>query len=215
MTYVSWAALYEGPTDQAYFDVLVPRVMEDIVLTQGIRNSTIPGTPAVRLSRGTVAAVANEACESRDAFHLVFIHSDTGGRNQEADLHARSEAYCEAMHAVCEWPRRRCVAIAPRHEMEAWLLADPNAITSALGFIGDPTDLGLPVGARQAERLQDPKAVLGAAMRLVRGRRRRFEISQILPAVAQRQSLALLRRSNSFRGFEGRLTGALADLGCV
>jgi hypothetical protein len=80
MTYVSWATFYEGPTDQAYFELLIPRVMEDIIMLHGIRHSTIPPAPAVRLRRGQVDEVAREACAARAAFYLVFIHADTGGR---------------------------------------------------------------------------------------------------------------------------------------
>jgi hypothetical protein len=81
VTYLCWAALYEGTTDHVYFDILIPRLMDDIILRRGTRNVTIPTAPAVRLQRGPVAEVAREACAAREAFHLVFIHADTGGRN--------------------------------------------------------------------------------------------------------------------------------------
>ena len=80
MTYVSWAACYEGESDAAYFDVLIPRVMEAIVMTQGTRHADIAAAPAVRLRRREVDKVAHEACAAREAFHLIFIHGDTGGR---------------------------------------------------------------------------------------------------------------------------------------
>ncbi len=215
MTYLSWAALYEGAIDEAYFEVLIPRVMEAITLAHGIRNSIVPPTPAIILQRGTVAKVAQEACEARDAFHLVFIHADTGGRALEADLEARSVRYCEAMHAVCNWPPIRCITISPRHETEAWMLADPQAVTEALGYLGSPVSIGLPLDANRAERLGDPKAVLAAAMTSVRGRRRQVNVRQIVPAIAQRQSLAMLRRATSFVAFEASVQAALADLGSI
>jgi hypothetical protein len=196
MTYVSWAALYEGSTDQAYFELLIPRVMEEIILQRGIRHTTIPPAPAVRLKRGAVDSVAKEACATRDAFHLVFIHADTGGRAREASLDERSDYYCEAMHVLCSWPCVRCITIAPRHETEAWVLADPRAVTSALGYLGSPESIGLPGNAVQAERLGDPKAVLEAAVSQVRKRRRLFDAKQIFPAIAQRQSLVNLREAS-------------------
>ena len=215
MTYVSWAALYEGGMDEAYFELLIPRIMEDILRHHGTRNSTIPPAPAVRLHRDTVEKVAREACAARDAFHLVFIHADTGGRAMEVDLSDRSMRYCEAMHAVCRLPLARCVVIAPRHETEAWVLADPNAVTAAFGYTGSVDSLGLPASAADAERLDDPKATLAAAMTRVRGRRRRPDIRQIVPAIAQRQSLDTLRQTRSFATFEASLRIALSDLGCV
>jgi Domain of unknown function (DUF4276) len=215
MTYVSWAAFYEGATDEAYFELLVPRVMEDIIMRLGTRHSTIPPAPAVRLQRGAIETVAREACSARDSFHLVFIHADTGGRSLEADLAGRSVRYCEAMYALCDWPLVRCITITPRHETEAWILADPTAVTAALGYLGSPSAIGLPGDANEAERLGDPKAVLAAAVGRVRGRRRPFDAKQIFPAIAQRQSLDNLRMAKSFAAFELSLRAGLADLGCI
>lgn len=215
MTYVAWAAVYEGGTDEVYFELLIPRIMEEIVRLHGTRSSTIPTAPAVRLHRGTVEKVAQEVCAARDAFHLVFIHADTGGRAMESDSDRRSIRYCEAMHAVCEWPPARCIVISPRHETEAWMLADPFAVTGAFGYTGPPNSIGLPVNASDAERLENPKETLAAAMIQVRGRRRRPDIRQIIPAIAQRQSLDNLRRSRSFTSFEASLRVALGDLGCI
>lgn len=215
MTYVSWAALYEGATDQAYFEQLIPRVMEDVIMARGIRDSTIPPMPAVRLQRRTVEMVAQEACAAKDAFHLAFIHADTGGRNREVNLAERSLDICETMHTLCDWHRVRCITISPRHETEAWIIADPQAVTAALGYIGSPHSIGLPSDAHQAERLSDPKAVLAAAVRQVRGRRRPIDVKQIFPAIAQRQSLVSLRQSQSFAAFEASVVAALADLRCI
>src|ERR1700722_15591805 len=135
---ISWAALYEGATDQAYFELLIPRLMADIIMVLGTRHSTIPPAPAVRLQRGPVENVAKEACAARDAFHVLFIHADTGGRALEARLEKRSVQYCEAVQTLCGWPPVRCVTISPRHETEAWILADPQAVTAALGYVGSP-----------------------------------------------------------------------------
>src|ERR1022692_1991484 len=213
MTYLSWAVLYEGDSVAAYLDLLVPRLIDEILMARGRGHSTIPAAPALRLRRGAVDEVAREACEARDAFYLVFVHADTGGRNLEASLETRASAYCEAMHALCDWPPVRCITISPRHEVEAWILADSQAVTSALGYNGSPGSSGLPTSAAEAERLPDPKAVLSGAVAHVRGRRRRIDVKQIFPAIAQRQSFATLRQTRSFASFEASLLAALADLG--
>lgn len=120
MTYLSWGAFYEGTSDQAYFDLLIPRLIEDIVMVRGTRNITIPSAPAIRLQRGSVDKVAKEACSAQDTFHLIFIHADTGGRGLAIGLDERSIRYCQAMYELCRWPLIRCITIAPRHETEAW-----------------------------------------------------------------------------------------------
>ena len=215
MTYLSWAALFEGASDETYFELLIPRVMEDIIVTRGTRHSTIPPTPAIRLKRDTVEVVAREACNAKDAFHLLFIHSDTGGRNVETALEERSGRYCEAMHAICDWPPVRCITIAPRHETEAWILADPDAVTAAPGYVGSPGSIGLPGNAIEAERLVDRKSALATAVNQVRGRRRPFSAKQMFPAIAQRQSLVKPRVATSFAAFEVDLVAARASLGCI
>lgn len=217
MTYPSWASLYEGSTDEAYFEIIIPRLMEDLVARTGTRNVHIPLTAAVRLGKNGrgVAQVAAEACAEQDAFYILFIHADTGGRALEAGVADRSVAFCEAAHALCDFPPDRCVVVTPRHETEAWILADPEAVGGALGFRGSPAELGLPANAPEAERLRDPKAVLKEAISQVRGRRSSQNVGQLIPAIAQRQSIAALQRSASFQAFEARFATALRSLGCI
>lgn len=215
MTYLSWASFYEGDTDRSYFDVLIPRILEAIT-AEGTRPVTVPTNPAVILGRRgrTVESVGKEICESREAFHIVFIHADTGGRSLSGTIDNRGSAYCEEAARLCEHPSHRCVIICPRHETEAWVLADPRAVTEVLGYRRPSSQLGLPEDAAAAERLVDPKQVLANAVRLVQGRRARRGIEQLFAPVAQIQSLAELRRSVSFRQFEERLRSTLGTLGC-
>lgn len=217
MSYIGWTSFYEGSSDRSYFDVLLPRLMEEIIAWSGTRQVIIPGAPVVMLGqRGrTIQAVATEICEAADAYHLVFIHADTGGRNLRRTLPARSSAYCEAAGVICNWPPSRCITVEPAHETEAWVLADPDAVLGALGYNGRASDLGLPTHAAAAEALPDPKQALAAAVRQVRGPRLARGADQLLPAIARAQSFEALRRSVSFRAFEARLFLALENLGCV
>jgi Domain of unknown function (DUF4276) len=217
MTFVSWASLYEGTSDAAYFEVLIPRLIEEILLVDGVRNTTVATGSAVFLGsngRG-VEAVAEESCQASSAFHLVFIHADTGGRGLQQNLAAHSVAYCQAMADLCGWKSERCITITPSRETEAWVLADPNAVTAAFGYNGTPASVGLPANARAAERLNDPKAVLVEVVASIRKRRSRPSPTQLFPAVAQRQSIASLRQAASFRAFESSVRRGLADIGCI
>lgn len=217
MRYVHWAALYEGTSDALYLDVLLPRIIRDIVAQDGVDLVEVPDSPAVKLgSRGrSIESVAREACDFKDAYDVIFIHADTGGRHVERGLANRASAYCEAFAALCGWPFDRCITIAPRHETEAWLLADGSAVTSAMGYTGRPEEVGLPSDARAAERLADPKHVLTAAAEAISGRRRRQSVDNLFPAIAQRQRLDLLRGSVSFAAFEEHLKGCLRAMGCI
>ncbi|MFM9851419.1 MAG: hypothetical protein ACKVOJ_01245 [Sphingomonadaceae bacterium] len=217
MTYVCWAALYEGNSDRAYFNILIPRIIENLLVTEGIRNSSVTTSPSVELGGDgrSVEAVAVEACSAQEAFHLVVIHADTGGRAQNQNIAGRSVKYCEAMRERCNWPKERCIIMKPSHEMEAWVLADPLAITSAFGYRGNAKDVGLPDNPKEAERLVDPKATLSAAVQKIRRRRSPNRMELLLPAIAQRQTIASLRQSKSFLEFETELRVGLSSLGCL
>ncbi|MGJ4959598.1 DUF4276 family protein [Bradyrhizobium sp. HKCCYLRH2015] len=207
--------MYEGPTDKAYFETLIPRAMEELTRLHGLRQTNIPQSAAILLRRADNNSVAEQVCREKQAFHLVFIHADTGGRNLEANIDDRSTRICEVMNTICNWPPERCIPLAPRKETEAWALCDPSAVMDALGYAGTPNSIGLPADAGGAEALPDPKATLNAAVRAVRGRRRGVQAEQLLVAIAQRQDLGALRASPSFRQFEARLRQALANLGCI
>ncbi|MBU3889435.1 DUF4276 family protein [Methylosinus sporium] len=217
MIYLSWVAHCEGASDRAYFEVLIPRALQGAFEKRSpLQKIEIPEMQAVRLAGRVIDEVAQQACKAKDAFQIIFVHSDTGGRSLEANMGARSCALCLAMERRCEWPPRRCVVIAPRHETEAWILSDGAAVTSALGYTGSPESIGLPSEPRAAERLKDPKLNLHEAVIKVRGSRRRSDdVQQLYASIAQRQSLDQLRRLSSFAAFESQLIDALVEMRCV
>lgn len=217
MTYLAWATAYEGSSDRTYFEVLIPRILTDIALRDGLRPVQVPEAAAVQLgSRGrAVEQVAAEICRHADAFHLAFVHADTGGRAIQRTLDARSQSYCARAHDLCGWPLARCVTVRPRHETEAWVLADVDAILEALGYTGSAAELGLPTDPLAAEALPDPKATLEHAVRTATPRRRRSDATQIFAVVAQTQSLDRLRRAESFQHFESQIRVALQTLGVL
>ena len=61
--YLAYALFCEGPSDYAYFEVLIPRLIDSIVGDLGIRPVDRPDTPTLRLGRPnrTVEAVAVSA----------------------------------------------------------------------------------------------------------------------------------------------------------
>jgi hypothetical protein len=217
MIHIAWAGFYEGASDRAYFDVLLPRIMDEITRAEGLQAITVADVPTALVGRSgrTVESVAEEACALMDTIHVLFIHADTAGAARAATIGERSSAFCREVRRRYDWHPDRCTVLTPRHETEAWVLADPSAVTEALGYTGAPGALGLPLDGAAAEALPDPKAVLNAATRMVAGRRRRTDGSQLFTSVAQAQRLCALRHCESFRTFEARLRRALASLGCL
>jgi hypothetical protein len=217
MIYIAWVGFYEGDGDRSYYDVLLPRIMEEIMIAEAIQQVTVATAPVVELGRHgrEIDKVASEICLNKDQIHLLFIHADTGGRALQRSLAERSSAYCEAVQQRCAWDPVRCVVLTPRHETEAWVLSDPAAVVAALNYNGEPDRIGLPGDGAAAEALTDPKRVLNSATIAVIGQRRRQRESQLFTSIAQTQGLNALRGCSSFRAFETNLRYALASLGCL
>lgn len=214
MRWLAYALFCEGSTDRSYCESLLPKVMEYLLTRHKTHDDVdVPPEPSVRLgAQGReVDAVAREACDAQGAFDIVFVHADTGGRSQHARIGSRSSAYCMRMRELCDMPVERCILVQPRHETEAWALADADAVAATLGYRGSSSDLGLPEDPRAAERESDPKAVLRNAVRAAGAR----PSDALLPGIADRQSISALQRMPSFREFEDSLLSALYDLGML
>lgn len=214
MTYISWAALYEGAHDSEYFNILIPKLMEEIVIEERVRDADIPLDPVAIFGRNgrEIDSVTREICENKNSIHIVFIHADTGGRGLEENIKSRSQVYVDRAKELCGFNEDRCVLLLPRHETEAWALSDPAALASALGYRGNMATLGAPASAAQAEANPDPKQTLVSIVESAQ-RGRRADIRRILPSIAQYQSIEALRGSRSFRDFDMRLRLALKSLG--
>lgn len=213
MTYVCWSAAFEGTSDQAYFGVLIPRLIEHLVLESNSRNAVIPDSPAHLIPHGTVEEIATEICKHSDAFFIVFVHADSGHGAMGRRTARVGDRCCERAHELCNWSLERCVPIVPVKEMEAWAIADRAAVCKALGYTGDPDQLGLSGNPPAAEADDDPKATLQRASNSVRRRRRPLIAGELLPAIAGNQDITVLQRLPSFRQFENKLREALGSLG--
>ncbi|ANU07607.1 hypothetical protein A6F65_01301 [Paraurantiacibacter namhicola] len=213
--FISWASIYEGSTDESYFGALLPRVLNDLILSNANRTVDVADFPAMRFGKSGkhIDEIAEEICDGMEAFDLLFSHADTGGRSLERTAIARSMAYAQAAHARCGYDVMACFPILPRKEMEAWALTDGHAVCRSLGFRGNPSELNLPSTARQAERLSDPKEILRLAIGEVKRRVRPSDAARLLTSIAQTQSIERLRLCASYASFERSLSEHLEEKG--
>lgn len=216
MTYVSWTLFAEGSSDREYYEVLIPRLINDISIRYGVRKITVPESPSIRLgvSSRTIEHVAAEICRSKDAFEILFIHSDTGGAGLQRTLENRTLSYREMANDLCDFCRNRCVFITPKHETEAWTICDQNALLEATGMNQVPPYVQLPQNGRDAERDRDPKNTIQRFFRSTRSRKTSSSVNIPYAAIAQRQSLDALRTARTFVDFENSLYEAMSTLGC-
>ncbi len=207
--YLSWSAFYEGVTDQRYLNILIPRLLEDIILTRGRRPCDVGEFPAVEfgINKRSFDSVADQICLRRREFHILFVHADLGGRHTAGSLRQRREQLVEMASAKCGFDPRKAVLLSPNRELEAWALADEDAVKTALGVRSLTGNL-MPRDGRHAERLSDPKAMLDG---IVRGAQTKMTSSgQVLVRIAQEQRLSCLRSAPSFTLFENDLCRCLS-----
>lgn len=215
MTYIAWTMFAEGSSDREYFEVLIPRILQYKVVRAEGPNAEIAETPVpvFRRSDRDLRAAAREACKAKDAFHVLFVHGDTGGREQEGQVDGRTLALCRRMGECCEFDCRRCVVVTPRPETEAWCLADQEALRNALGVSEGFEFIELPAQADQLEKLENPKQTTMEIMSRIMGRKSRKRRKFPYAVIAQVQDIETLNRLPAMREFEDRLDVALATLG--
>lgn len=211
MSQLSWAVSYEGSTDARYLDVLIRRVIEAHCLRVNV--SVEVSTTPLRFARRSPEHIIQEATRLRDAFDVLFVHADAGGREQRKTLSERCLVICRELAEQSILPTERCVPVIPRREMEAWAIADQGAVAKALGYNGRLEALGLPTPPKTAESINDPKDTLRRAQRTVVNQRRR--LPDRLALIAEYQSLSVLRRVPSFKSFDDATAMALSHAGIL
>jgi hypothetical protein len=215
MTYLSWSLYVEGTTDSQYLGVLIPRLISYILADSDGQEAVIPEGPVLLfgIQRSTLRKVSSEACQGKEAFHLLFVHGDAGGRALALQLHHRTCALCDLTFEICEFPKERCVVAAPNREIEAWTLADPNAIRLSFGLRQGTALQEVPPNARHVEDIPDPKAIVERLMIHLAAGRRKPGRKWPYESIAQGQNLSRLLEVPSFRTFAEDLKVALRTLG--
>lgn len=218
MRYLQPAFYGEGPNDYAFLPRLLQRLCEQVVLDLGrdrfeVADPLLLDDPEDAPRRRS-ARVADAAIEAREVWNLLWVHSDGAGDPSVARATGVQPAFdlLDRHLPAGTWAG---VAVIPVREVEAWVLADGDALRAALGVSLDDVSLGLPGGAL-CERLVDPKVPLEQALKTALGNRYRpGRISgrqDILRAVAERSRCDVLRALPSFRACEVEMSRALLHI---
>lgn len=202
-----WA---EGPSDGPFLRPVLRRALNEITL-QSKRNVEIadefitlpdlgPHLPRHERIGKAVAPLAGK-------ISVLFIHTDGQGN----PVAARARLVQPAIEHIATMPRPpRCVAVVPRQETEAWMLADPAALASALGI--NRNKLPAIPALSEIERTADPKRSLAAARGAIR-RRRMPDLD--LRQIGETVDLSLLRRLPAFKSLQVELLAAVRGLGLI
>jgi len=218
MRYLQPAFYGEGPNDYAFLPRLLQRLCEQVALDIGhgqfeVAEPLMLDDPEGAPRRRSVR-VAESAVEARDAWNLLWVHSDGAG-DPEASRATCVQPALDLLSQRLAPGSWAGVAVVPVREVEAWVLADGDALRAALGVSLDDDALGLP-GAGACERLTDPKDPLKQVLKTALGRQYRADrtsgLQSVLRAVAERSRCETLRALPSFRACEAEMRGALLHL---
>ncbi|WP_372425178.1 hypothetical protein [Salinarimonas chemoclinalis] len=215
--YVVLGLFAEGPSDFGFLLGLLAREAFAVIAREGTQ-AVIIGEPVVSLDGRSVEDRTRVACALADNVDVFIVHGDSSRtaraaveRLVVADLRHRAQATCGLAGA-------RFVGLLPSREMEAWALADPDALAQACGYVAWPASIELFREPTEAERLADPKQALDTAIGTLVGTRRRgrsISAAAYLDRIGETASLERLRRLDSYARFASDLRAALDHLGLL
>ncbi|WP_016700235.1 DUF4276 family protein [Actinoalloteichus spitiensis] len=210
------AILVEGPTDETFFRVIVFRALRDIGST-GTSAGFDLAEPLTfqRRQDKPWQRFTEQVAELTPRPDLVFFHYDgTTDPERERERSWTPMLSCwEAAEFGGSPGLPPLVELAPVREMEAWALADVELVNRLARRAPSTSDVFEADRLRDVERLSDPKRTLAEAMNTGRGRRRRRDVNEYLPLLAERARHTELRRVPSYDRWRRRTADKLRDLG--
>ncbi len=165
MRYLTSALVSEGNSDDQFLPRLLGRALAQLCLTEFEDAVDVADVQPLRDRTGpsSVADVVRLVEQNRANFSLIFFHRDQG-----ADAGRVEREWIQPLRDLWGYRPEQLVTLVPVRETEAWLLADGDALRSALGVPGwSDTSMGLPAQPAHVERLPDPKRVLSDLTRRV------------------------------------------------
>ncbi|MFH6781820.1 MULTISPECIES: DUF4276 family protein [Methylobacterium] len=207
----------EGPTDRRFLPKIVYRTLLGIVQAEAVVRVELQ-EDILSYTEKTNAARAAIVCRDRDSVDLFVIHADASRarvEQVEAQIVGQVRTFSRA---ECAMPEHRIVPLMPVREMEAWTLADPDAVARVFGFASWPDRVPLSWHPERAETVEDPKRALNEAVRVLFGGRkgrRAPDPGGLLDQIAAEMDLRRLGRLPSYQRFETDLRVGLGAIGIV
>lgn len=223
MSYLGLGLFAEGNTDYRFLRSVLKRATENLCLRQGRTmidvGDVLEMPPPDRARNDALHRRIVEAV--RDAIggiHIVFLHTDGAGDPDGARTDRITPAV-EAIEREFAAASPSVVAVVPVREMEAWALADGDALRDAFGVRHSNAVLGIPDAPHQVESIPDPKQALHQAAQTAhggrRGHRRAVSAARYFGPIGESIALGQLRFVPSYAAFEAELLRALKRLNIV
>ncbi|GJE03786.1 hypothetical protein GMJLKIPL_5743 [Methylobacterium isbiliense] len=205
----------EGPTDGRFLPTIIHRTLLAILVEQSafdveLQEQIIPYAEKSNEER------AQAICRERASVDLFVVHADASRLQSERVQDTIVGQIQATASAACGVRPERIIPLLPIREMEAWVLADPDAIARALGYdAGWPERVERGWQPERAEAEPDPKRTLDAAIRsLAGGRRGRRSpgAEAYFDRIADEVGLSCLGRLASYQRFRTDLQRGFTSL---
>jgi hypothetical protein len=213
--FLSVALVAEGTSDHDFLQPLLRRAVENLCLdhlTSAVVVSDILPIAVTPLRDESYFEAARRAVTgARHGFHILVVHRDSGGAALSRDTGFLDELTGTVREAL---PSHGLVPVVPVQEMEAWTLADGDALRAVFRTKMSDDDLRIPRRPAEVERITDPKAHLASVLARTSGPRRRHrDVSSFLDALANLIDLTRLQGVPAYCEWERLMTSAIRDLG--
>lgn len=216
--FLSLAMIGEGPTDYQFLPPVLRQATWNMCVNDSRGEVEIPlevvslnSDPALRTFPERVVDAAKR---NQGSFNLLFIHTDGAGDPERA-YRSIVQPAIEALLTNRDLGQIWALGVVPIREMEAWAIADGNAIRSVYGTTLSDERLGIPARARDVEAVIDPKRKLLEVLDSALPKRSKRRHPVHLRAIGEQIDLAILRGIPSFQRFEADLRQTLQNAGIL
>jgi hypothetical protein len=209
----------EGSTDRRFLQPIIERIATEILAKNNrgdVWDDTIilPIEPTVRKRESQaqkILAAAIEAC----GCYLLIIHADADGPTA---AEARKNRFNPGLELVRQAGGNVCqdiLPIVPIQEIEAWLLADKEALLKVLETNKNVAELGIPP-IRKIESTAQPKERLEGIIRIANQfRRYHIDRDDLYEPLGETVRLEKLAGLSAYQQFISDLTDVLINLGII
>lgn len=209
MNYIVLALTAEGPTDYRFLCGVIWRTIAELAIELNVSIDVQEHIVSISDKNNDERILA--FCRERDNVDLFFIHFDSSNNSHEDRRDAIVGAVQNGAELQCKLRKERVVSIWTCREMEAWVLADPDAIARSLGFEGWPDRKEIIWNMNSIEQISDPKRALSDAVSHLTSDKI-SAYSTYFEIAGQEISLLRLARVPSYRAFREETKRALGEI---
>lgn len=158
----------EGRTDERFLPIIIQRTTQAILIAYD--RMGIEALEPIVIKKPANISHLDEcilyAAQETSDYHTLIIHSDADDRSHQQTI---IERFHPGYALVQQDKGRVCktlIPIIPVRMVEAWMLADPDALQKALKVTVHLSNIGVPSKAKLVELEREPKKILDQVIQL-------------------------------------------------